>query len=343
MPVDPSLPEQVGPALLGYLSRRLGVSGLRFAQQPEAIGHGWETYIHVFRLAGDSLDPAWERTLVMRIYPSADQGERAEQEAGVQRFAVERGYPAASPLAFEPDSAALGWPFMIMEHAPGALLVELGGNPLAVFKHAAMFGDAHVALHRLPVEGCPLPSEGFLVDRQLAQLREMIEQSGVSGLEEPFAWLEANKGTVIPEELSLCHNDFHPLNIILGEDDRITVVDWSGAALGDRHQDIANTLAVVETAPNPLEARNMAERLADRYGRGLFLWLYLRRYRKQLPIDKRRLRYWGALVSFAWWAQLESFKSAGSAASGLKPDTVDRVAPGHLDAVKRYFWQRARP
>jgi aminoglycoside phosphotransferase (APT) family kinase protein len=232
---------------------------------------------------------------------------------------------------------------MIMDHAPGVLLIDIGGNPLAVFKRAAMFGDAHVALHRLPVEGCPLPSEGFLVDRQLTHLREMIEQSGLSGLEEPFAWLEANKGAVIPEEVSLCHNDFHPLNIILGEDDRLTVVDWSGASLGDRHQDIANTLVVVGTAPNPLEGRNMAERLATRYGRGLFLWLYLRRYRRQLPIDPRRVRYWEALVSFAWWAQLESFKSAGSAASGLKPDTVDRVPPGHLERLQRYFLQRARP
>ena len=341
MDIDLSRPDQVGPPLLEHLAGRLGVSDLRFAEPLTAIGHGWDTYIYTFRLAGDSLDRMWAEPLVLRVFPGADQGPKAEREAAVQRFVADRGYPAPRPLAVETERGPLGRPFMIMEHAPGVpMLDRMAGSPLAALRLAAVMADAHVALHRLPVEGFPVPAEGPLVERQLAAARHDISQLGLRELEEPLRWLEEHKQVVAPEERSVIHNDFHPLNILVGERGQITVIDWPDATVGDRHNDIASTLVLIRTAP--VDSGSLSERLLTRFGRGLVVWRYLSRYRSQLPIDRERLRYWEAARALNRWGLMAVFQSGGSAAIGLKPDTAQRVPPEQLALVRRYFWKRAR-
>ena len=63
MAIDLSAPEQVGPALLEYLAARLGAAGLQFAEPPEQITHGWETYTYSFRIVLMSA-----RAIVMRLF-----------------------------------------------------------------------------------------------------------------------------------------------------------------------------------------------------------------------------------------------------------------------------------
>ena len=52
-------PADVETKLLAYLAGRLDASGLTFAETPEQITHGWETFIYTFRLAGDGLTKSW--------------------------------------------------------------------------------------------------------------------------------------------------------------------------------------------------------------------------------------------------------------------------------------------
>jgi len=320
------------------------VSDLQFAEEPDQVTHGWETYIYTFRFKGDGLEPDWAQPLILRIYPGDDQEERAKQEAAVQRFAAERGYPAPRPLALETSDDALGHPFMIMERAPGVpMLDRMAGNPAAALGLAALMADTHVALHRLPVDGCPLPSNGSLVDRLFAGYEDLLAQFGLElpkEAEEPLAWLKAHKAMVMPEELSLCHHDFHPLNIMVDDDERVGVIDWPGAALGDRHSDVARTLVLLRTAP--IDPPRLIEKLMTRFGRGILIWLYLRRYRRELPLDPERLRYWEATHAFEWLIAVRAIESVDPTPAGLKPDIRDRIPAGHFERLLRYFWQRAR-
>ena len=341
MAIDASQADQVGPALLAYLRGRFGADGLRFTEAPEVIDSGWETYIYTFRLGGDAVDPAWTRPLIRRVYPGADQGPRAEFDASVQGFVAERGYPAPRVLAVETDAGALGRPFLIMERAPGRTMLDrLASNPLTARNLTPLMAKAHVALHRLPAEGCPLPAHGTAVDRYLDDFRARIAGMGLTGTDEALGWLEAHKGMVVPEEVSLCHNDFHPQNIIVGDDKRPSVIDWSCAALADRHCDIASTLVLMRTAP--AQMRGLVGRLLDRFGRYTLVRRYLRSYRQQLPIDNERLRYWEALQAFEWWLRIAVMQSFGSAARGIRPDASQRLPKGQLERLQRYFWQRAR-
>jgi aminoglycoside phosphotransferase (APT) family kinase protein len=347
MAIELTQSTQVGPALLAYLAQRLDVSDLSFAEEPEQVTHGWETYIYTFRLAGAGLEPGWARPLILRIYPGEDQAQKAEGEAAIQRFAAERGYPAPLPLAVEATNDALGRPFMIMERVPGIPMRDrMAGNLATVPRAAALMADAHVALHRLPVDGCTIPSDGLLVDRQFPLISLMLVYLGVElpkDAEEPLAWLKAHKGMVVPEEVSLCHHDFHPLNIMVDDDNRVSVLDWSQAALGDRHSDLARSVVLLRMGILEQESPRLLKRLMTRFRSGPFVWLYLRRYRQQLPIDPERLRYWEAMHAF--WMLVSAFaaRSVDPSTTGMKPDTASRIPPGSRERLLRYFWRKARP
>jgi aminoglycoside phosphotransferase (APT) family kinase protein len=182
-----------------------------------------------------------------------------------------------------------------------------------------------------------------MVDRELAFLPEMLEEHGLElpdDAQEALGWLKAHKGTVMEEDVSLCHHDFHPLNIMIDDDERVAVLDWPGAALGDRHSDVASTLVLLRTAP--MDPPSLIERFLMRFGRDAFCWGYLRRYRQQLPIDPERLRYWEAFRAFVWWVAVLALESGNPLAEAVKPDTAEKIPAGHLERMQQYFWQRAR-
>lgn len=344
MPIDPSDAAQVAPAFLAYLRERLGAPGLAYAEPPEEVTHGLTTYIYFFRLAGPGLDGEWAAPLVLRVFPFPDQGPQAEREAAAQRFAADSGYPAPRPLAVETSNDALARPFIVMERLPGVTMLDkIGANLGAATRLMEKMADLHVALHRLPFEDCPLPSEGPLIERALPAYREQIESFRLRALDEPYAWLEQHRDMVLPEELSFCHNDFHPFNLVVDDDERIGVVDWQNAGIGDRHLDVAWPLVVMQTAsPEP---RKLAERLiapiARKFITPFFVRKYLSRYQKLFALNPERLRYWEAFRAFGMWARIEDPRAVGGMFAAQKPRPEDRFDGGFPGRLKRYFWARA--
>jgi hypothetical protein len=84
--IDPANVDQVREALLAYVRGRLGPE-TSFAEAPAALGRGFDTYIYAFRLSESAgLDAAWTQPLVLRVYPSIEQAQKADREAAIQRF-----------------------------------------------------------------------------------------------------------------------------------------------------------------------------------------------------------------------------------------------------------------
>lgn len=342
MPIDPSQPEQVAQALSAYFAARDGFGGVRFAEPPAPLGRGFDTFIYGFRLEGTGLDPVWARPLVLRLYPGVDRAANAVREAAIQRFVASRGYPALDPRAIEGADNVAGLPFMIMERVAGKTMLErITANPFAVPRLLAAMADLHVELHRMPLDGCPLTADRPLAERQLDNLRARIDRLGVRDLDEGLAWLERNSDAVADEELSLCHNDFHPMNILISDDGgRMTVIDWTDAALGDRHHDVARTVTLFWFAQ--IAARGTLERLVLRAARGFMASRYLNRYRAQLPVDRSRLAYWQAAHAFNGWLQLRELSATPPGDLHTKTESAQRIAPSLVDEVRDYFWHRTR-
>jgi aminoglycoside phosphotransferase (APT) family kinase protein len=333
---DPAATEPLRTALEAHLASQGGA--LRVPRAPERIGNGLDTYIYSFNAEGAGPPDSWASPLILRVYPAVSQSEKARREFAVQQFAIDRGFPAPRPLLLDDAGAALGLPFMIMERVPGVPLLDRMKNPLALSGVIRAMADLHVRLHQLPVEGCPLPSSPPLVNRQLADIERDLQKFGIDHLSAEYRWLQTNGFVVEDEEPVLLHNDFHPLNIMIDTDGRMTLLDWSDAALGDRHHDLARTLALFWLAP-PL-APTPLERTLLRVLRRYIVPAYIRRYAASLPVDPVRLRYWQALHAFRAWIQVLALQrdpaslDAREGAAGLTP-------PGFEDSLAAYFRERA--
>jgi aminoglycoside phosphotransferase (APT) family kinase protein len=310
-----------------------------FSAGPERVGHGMDTFIYGFQLAGSGLKSGWEGPLILRVFPSENQESKARRETAIQEFLADSGFPAPRPMLVAGPDNDLGLPFMIMERVPGSPMLDGFKNPLAIPGLLRRMADLQVRLHRLPLDGCPLEYGPPLVVKRLGELRELVEGYGLSELRPPLAWLDEHKGVVEGEEPCILHNDFHPLNIMLTRDGGESVLDWSDGAIGDRHHDLARTLALFWLAP-PL-SRSRIERLLLTCVRGYVIRRYTARYREQLPVEPPRLRYWEAFHGAHSWSQVAAIRAGHGSEMGANVEGVARIPPGFERSLAEYFRKRA--
>ncbi len=330
--IDPANVTEVHSALLAYVRARFGPA-TNFAEAPTVLGRGFDTFIYTFRLnASPGLDAEWTQRLVLRVYPSAEQTQKAEREASIQRFTAGLGYPSLAPLAIDTAEPSFGLPVMIMRRVGGSTLLQgVTKKPWRARSLLRGMADVHAALHTLPLEGCPLAYDRPLVERQLADLRARIDELRATHMEESYRWLDDRKQCVLEEERALCHNDFHPLNVMEESNGTMTVIDWSDAAIGDRHCDVARSVALIWFAQ--IAATSPVERMLLKAARGFLRGSYFNRYNELLPVDPKRLAYWETLHTFWGWAQLEDV--AARAARGEHQTEMAQQIPKNTLAVAR--------
>lgn len=337
-PFDPDDLQRVGQLIGSQLASELG--DIAINRGPERVGHGMDTFIYGFQLTGAGLAGGWQKSLILRVFAGPQQEEKARRETAVQEFLANAGFPAPRPMLVRGPDNDLGLPFMIMERVPGSPMLDRFKNPLAIPGLLRQAADLHVRLHRLPPDGCPLAYDEPLVARQLRELRGQVERYQLTELQGALSWLEENRGVVGSEEPCILHNDFHPLNVMLSDDGSHYVLDWSDAAIGDRHHDIARTLALFWLAP-PL-ARSLLERALLTLVRGYVIRRYVTRYGEQLPVETARLLYWEAFHGAQAWAQVVALRAGHGEEMGANMEGVARIPEGFERSLEAYFWKRAR-
>lgn len=338
--IDPSQSEQVTSALAEYLRTCLGAREVLYAETPEQLSDGTDTFVYGFRPTAADTGSPWSTRLVLRVFRSSEDASRAERETSVQRFAAERGYPTPTILAFERDGANLGLPFAIMRRAAGVhLLKRFEQNPLRMLSLVRTMADTHAALHRLPPAGCPIPAGGWLIERRLGTLATWMQKFDLPETRQAYAWLDEHKGVVIPEERSLCHNDFHPLNLVVDDDGQAMIIDWSRAELGDRLHDVARSYVVMALAQGG--GRNLMERVLLMVSR-FVARRYLAAYQRLLPFDEQRFRYWKAVLTFQSWVETAPMMALGAEAVGARAGAASGYRPDIVEKISREFWRCIR-
>ncbi len=336
--IDPAAVADVHDALLAYVRHRFGPA-VDFDEPPAALGRGFDTYIYTFSVRGDALEQEWRQPLVLRVYPNAEQLEKAEREASIQTFATTLAYPALRPLAIEGHASSFGLPIMVMRRvAGGTLLQGITSKPWRAKGLLSRMADLHADLHALPTDGCPLPYESPLVERKLTELRDLIEEHGATHMEDGYRWLDEHKAVVATEDIVLCHLDFHPLNVMEEAGGAMTVIDWSDAALGDRHCDVARTVALIWFSQ--VAATSAVERTLLKLTRNYLRGCYFNRYNERMPVDHQRLAYWETLHTFWGWAQLEGV-AARSARGEKQTEMAEQIPAGTLGVARDRFWKLA--
>ena len=328
MPIDPSSPRDVADALAAYLRcREVGFEA--FAEAPAPVGRGFDTFIYSFRIAANArLNSAWDRRLVARIFGAPDRVETMRREAAVQGFVASRGYPALVPLAAEGPENPIGLPLMILPFAGPAALDVIKRNPLRMRSVFAAVGTLHARLHALPVDGFPLDPQNVSIDGHLAAAREYVDGAPSAGFDAALAWLEAERSRAGAPAPCLLHNDFHPLNVLVGDGGAMTVIDWSDARIGDRHYDVGRTIGLLYFAK--IAATSRFERLVLLALRGPMRRWHIGGYERIHRLDRVPLHYWETYHTLRSAVQLAELGTSDAPLT----DMARAIDPGLLDEAK---------
>jgi Ser/Thr protein kinase RdoA (MazF antagonist) len=148
------------------------------------------------------------------------------------------------------------------ERLEGRVLTECQvADPAALDRHARHMAEAQWAIHRC--------AAGNLAPVKQALERAIGHQTAL-GPEETAAVL--GRLGELPEGQSLCHGDFHPMNIMVG--DQVRVIDWMNAAKGPPESDVARSLVILSYARDEsFKPSLLAHWLSEAY-----LSLFVKRY-----------------------------------------------------------------
>jgi aminoglycoside phosphotransferase (APT) family kinase protein len=252
----------------------------------------------------------------------------------VERHLAGLGYPVPGHLFLEEKCAFFGGPFLVSPHVEGPTLIAKGvREPWMVTVLAQRMARMQLRLHRLPVEVFARRGDDFLSE-SLAWMRRVVTHCKLDELRPGLEWLCTHRPPV-PRRPSILHLDFHPLNLLDDGAGGFVVIDWTEAAVGDRHADVAQTMMTLECMSE--DHPSWYERFWVAAGRWLFNFWYLRAYSSQSPLDKVRLSYYRALAALRRLCLYGHWLRVGPTMDGRKPGSIRHLNADHFHIIERYF------
>jgi aminoglycoside phosphotransferase (APT) family kinase protein len=182
----------------------------------------------------------------------------------------------------------LGGAFFVMDYIPGKLLMY--ASPEIV---PSLLGKTHAGLHQVDptplieaLDAKGIDAYGYSLQARLDWLGRKTDQ---------YPWLGASVDWLIrnrppqPEQLSVCHGDFHALNILVADGNVTGVLDWPGFSITDPAFDIANTI-VLTTIP----AKHLSASIPgfDSVDWNMAADYYLSAYEAHASLDREKLPYY---------------------------------------------------
>ena len=325
----------VGERLLRHLRHVTGIPRLEYREGLEEIAVSMEASI--FRFSLQHASGQWSRPLVLRLYrPDADATD-VRIEHAAQNAVAAQGFPAPRVLMSEGGGAALGQPFLIMEHvattAPTGSALSMAGLRAALVRFLPRH-DRHDDVMRLLAQlhsldgrilaraymehGVPAERLRLSARRDLA-LRKMAELK-LEALEPILDWIHAHQPT--PPGESICHGDPHFGNVLFRHGRVAAMIDWSSVCLNCPESDLAAWCGPTIAMCYPPASEELQWLVAD-----------LRRYDRHRRFSRERLGFyqvkylWTLLIDIADRAQR---RAAGELPTPIPclddPQTPDRVA-----------------
>jgi len=136
-------------------------------------------------------------------------------------------------------------------------------------------------------------------------------------------WITENMPGEAPGYRSLCHMDYHGMNVMLDEDDRPYVIDWGASRIGDPRLDMAWTVLLYSTFGGSAFRAPLIETYVNLGGRLECLEFF------EVVAATRRIT---DLIKV----------TADSDSAGLKPDVVEmmRESKDHFGRVHDFLEER---
>ena len=276
--------DQVSDALIKHLRAELNDPDVGYETALTQIEGGYETFTFGFKLSG--VREELSNPLVLRLFPSFHVADKAVLESAVQNVLAEAGYPVPRVYFTCTDKSILGGAFFVMEFLQGENMLAASSETFP-----DMLGKIHAALHGIDpgplvkaLKDRGIEENRYRLDGKLDRLNDRIE-SAHPWLREGIDWLLETRPPE-PETLSICHGDFHPLNILI-KDGKVTgVLDWPGFIIADPVLDVAFTVVLSTVIAKQFMPQIEWEKIREEY---------INSYRKARPLDLKHLEYYRAL------------------------------------------------
>ena len=118
-----------------------------------------------------------------------------------------------------------------MEYVEGTTLEELmDKNPDKLEMYMEQFVDLQLDIHS---------KKSPLVNKQKDKLNRQINSLKIIDATTRYELLARLEG--MPKHTKLCHGDYNPTNVVMGEDGNLTVIDWAHVTQGNASADAAMT------------------------------------------------------------------------------------------------------
>ena len=279
-------PDQIAAVLLKYLQTELGDASLALDSPLTRLQGGFETLIYRFTLQGAKAE--FSKPLVLRLFPAYHGLEKAGRESAIQNALADQGFPVPRIYFTCTDLTLLDGAFCIMEFIEGDSMLAAPIEALPV-----MLGRLQAWLHDIDPRPIveKLRERGVNEDRvswRLAWMNEYAEKS-YPWLRDGVRWLLENRPPE-PEKLSVCHGDFHPINILMKAGTVAGVLDWGSFLIADPALDVAFTLELIILIGNRVLPLTEIDALIEKY---------LEAYADKRPLAFDRLDYYRVLRCIA--------------------------------------------
>lgn len=215
------------------------------------INMGWETELFTFKIYYDESSLRKSEDLVIRMFSGDGASSKASKEYYLMKKLVEVGYPVPPVYNLETSGETLGKPFLIMKRIMGKTLDETYKNENLEIRFMGLTRllELFVRLHDLDVEHFRMvPNLSFedSIQRYIHYF-EFTKGNKAEWITPLIEWIKENKPEVNSRYKSLCHLDYHGMNVMIDEDGQAYVIDWGASSIGDFRLDIAWTILLYST------------------------------------------------------------------------------------------------
>ncbi len=324
---------QVSADFLRYLAGKFNRVGLAYSEPPARITGGYDASIFGFAL--DDPPPELSGPLILRLNRVGTSLQRVKLEGVVHNWLAAQNFPVPAVQITELDTQPLGAPFMVMTRLAGKPLADeinrvIGGRsaiatarrltrvPSILRDITDAWVDVQLRLHALDpapllatLAANGLDAAAVTFEGQLTSLAATVEQLALDGLKPATAWLCARR----PQSLrqTVCHGDFHPLNI-LGEHAKVSgVIDWGSIVIAPAEMDVGSAIASIANVPFDVPA---VLKPVLRIVVGRVLRNYRSAYAARRPLDDDAVRYFEVFRCLAQLVPVMRSRSGGATYSG---------------------------
>jgi len=280
------------------------------------ITSGWETEIESFDLEWKTDDGKVSQGLVVRIFPGKGAAGKAEKEFRFMKELQNLKYSVPTVYIVETDDSVIGNPFIIMDRIEGSTVEDRIGHSLELRAYwLDIMCKLFVKLHGIEWRSLVPETERklfeepyYIINKYLSTYRDLLERTNSPALLPILEWLETNVGLVPCTKPSIIHGDFHPMNVLLDENDNPYVIDWGAASVSDFRADLAWSLLLYF-------AYGSQENRDD----------LLHRYEMALGRSVDHIEYFEVYACLRRLHDIYSSINEGSSEIGLRPEAVEMM------------------